>query len=50
VIGLHAFNNSLAYGFETETAWVSVMLGSIMLAGCLVGPRLFHRRPAAAHV
>jgi uncharacterized protein len=48
VIGLHAFNNSIAYGFETESAGVSIVLGSIMLTACMLGPRLFHSRRAAA--
>jgi len=43
VIGIHALNNSIAYGAETETATVSVVLGSLMLLGCMVGPRFFHR-------
>jgi membrane protease YdiL (CAAX protease family) len=47
VIGLHAFNNSIAYGFEVEAAGVSVVLGSLMLTGCMLGPRLFHARAAA---
>ncbi|MDQ3992117.1 MAG: CPBP family intramembrane metalloprotease, partial [Actinomycetota bacterium] len=38
VIGLHALNNSIAYGFETESAGVSIVLGSIVLTGCMLGP------------
>jgi membrane protease YdiL (CAAX protease family) len=48
VIGLHAFNNSIAYGFETESTTVSIVLGSIMLTGCMLGPRLLHGQRAAA--
>jgi membrane protease YdiL (CAAX protease family) len=48
VIGLHAFNNSIAYGAETENAAVSVILGTAMLLGCMIGPRFFHRSPATA--
>ena len=48
VIGLHALNNSVAYGFEVETAEVSVVLGSVMLTACMFGPRLFHAPRAAA--
>jgi membrane protease YdiL (CAAX protease family) len=48
VIGLHAFNNSIAYGVETENATVSLVLGSLMLAGCMLGPRLIHSRRTAA--
>jgi uncharacterized protein len=44
VIGLHAFNNSLAYGAQ-EGAWgVSAVLGPLMLAACVVAPRLFSDR------
>jgi uncharacterized protein len=48
VIGLHAFNNSLAYGFEADAAAVSLVLGPLMLAGCMVAPRVLHppRAPA----
>ena len=49
VIGLHAFNNSIAYGVETENAAVSVVMGSIMLLACTAGPRFLHRTPAGAH-
>ena len=49
VIGLHAFNNSIAYGVETENVAVSVSLGSIMLLACIAGPRFFHRAPSGAH-
>ena len=48
VIGLHALNNSVAYGFEAENAVVALVLGSIMLAGCTVGPRLLHPARSAA--
>ena len=42
VIGLHALNNSVAYGAATDTAAVSLVLGPLMLTGCMLGPRLFH--------
>jgi membrane protease YdiL (CAAX protease family) len=42
VIGLHALNNSIAYGAATESAAVSIVLGSLVLAGCMAGPRLLH--------
>ena len=48
VIGLHALNNSVAYGFEVEAAGPSLVFGSLMLAGCMLGPRLFHAPRAAA--
>ena len=44
VIGLHAFNNSLAYGAQ-EGAWgVSAVLGPLMLAACVIAPRFFSDR------
>ena len=48
MIGLHAFNNSIAYGAEVDSAAVSLVLGSLMLTGCMLGPRLFHPRIATA--
>lgn len=48
VIGLHALNNSIAYGSETENAAVSLVLGGLMLLGCMLGPRLLHPRRTAA--
>jgi membrane protease YdiL (CAAX protease family) len=45
-IGLHAFNNSIAYGVSVDNAAVSLVLGPLMLIGCLAGPRLLHRRIA----
>jgi membrane protease YdiL (CAAX protease family) len=48
VIGLHAFNNSIAYGVDSENAAVSLILGSAMLAACMLGPRLFHSRRTMA--
>lgn len=49
VIGLHALNNSVAYGADTGNATVSLVIGSLMLAFCMLGPRLIHprRTPAA---
>jgi membrane protease YdiL (CAAX protease family) len=48
VIGLHALNNSVAYGFEVDNAAVSLVLGSVMLAACMLGPRLLHAPRATA--
>jgi uncharacterized protein len=48
VIALHALNNSIAYGAEVEAAGVSLVLGSLMLAGCAIAPRVLHPRSAAA--
>jgi hypothetical protein len=42
VIGLHALNNSIAYGYEAETVVVPLVFGSLMMALCTVGPRLLH--------
>jgi membrane protease YdiL (CAAX protease family) len=48
VIGLHALNNSIAYGAEADNAAVSLILGSLMLTACIAGPRLFHPPRTAA--
>ncbi|HYH57731.1 MAG TPA: type II CAAX endopeptidase family protein [Thermoleophilaceae bacterium] len=49
-IGLHAFNNAIAYGVATDSAEVSLIVGPLMLAGCMAAPRLLHpaRSPARA--
>ena len=47
-IGLHAFNNSIAYGAEVDSAAVALVLGPLMLIGCMVAPRLLHPRVATA--
>jgi hypothetical protein len=47
VIGFHALNNSIAYGADTESAAVSLVLGSLMLVFCMLGPRLLHPRRTA---
>jgi hypothetical protein len=46
VIGLHALNNTVAYAAAADAAAVSLILGSLMLAGCLAGPRFVHPRTA----
>jgi membrane protease YdiL (CAAX protease family) len=43
-IALHAFNNSIAYGVSVDDATVSLVLGPLMLLGCMFGPRFLHRR------
>ena len=48
VIALHALNNSVAYGFEAENVAVPVIVGLVMLIGCMVAPRLLHPRRTAA--
>lgn len=46
-IGLHAFNNAIAYGVATDSVAVSLVLGPLMLAGCMLIPLLQPRRSAA---
>jgi membrane protease YdiL (CAAX protease family) len=48
VIGLHALNNAVAYGVSTDEASVSLVLGPLMLLGCMLGPRLIHPPRTAA--
>ena len=46
VIGMHAFNNSVAYAATADGGWqVSVVVGPLVLAACLLAPRFF--RPSA---
>jgi membrane protease YdiL (CAAX protease family) len=46
VIGMHAFNNSVAYAVQADDGWqVSLAVGPVVLAACILAPRLF--RPAA---
>ena len=50
VIALHAINNALAFGVQTEgdgTA-VSLTVGLGMIAACVLVPRMLRRAPAAA--
>ena len=45
VIGMHAFNNSVAYAAQADDGWqVSLALGPVVLAACMLAPRFF--RPA----
>jgi membrane protease YdiL (CAAX protease family) len=50
VIGLHALNNAIAYGAQTDGSgtWVSVAFGVAALVGCAVAPRLLPRAPATS--
>lgn len=48
VIGLHALNNAVAYGFAVEEAAPSLVFGPLMLIACTLGPRLFHAPRTAA--
>jgi uncharacterized protein len=47
VIGLHALNNSVAYGVQADAWEVSVVLGPLVIAACALAPRLT-RAPRAA--
>jgi uncharacterized protein len=47
VIGLHAFNNAIAYGFAVEEPGPSLVFGPLMFLGCIFGPRLLHSRRTA---
>ena len=48
VIGMHAFNNSLAYAVQADDGWqVSVVLGPLVLAACALVPRLLPSGPGA---
>jgi uncharacterized protein len=49
VIGLHAFNNAIAYGVAVENASVSLVLGPLMLAACMLLPRLSPPVPIPRH-
>jgi len=49
VIGMHAFNNAIAYAAQADGGWqVSLAVGPLVLAGCVLAPRLMERRPSAA--
>jgi membrane protease YdiL (CAAX protease family) len=49
VIGLHAFNNAIAYGVAVEDASVSLVLGPLMLVACMLLPRLAPAVPIPRH-
>ena len=48
VIALHAVNNSLAYGSQADAWEVSAVLGPLMLAACVVAPRVLPSGPRPA--
>ena len=49
VIGMHAFNNSVAYAAQADGGWqVSLVVGPLVLAACVLAPRLLGQRPRAA--
>lgn len=46
VIGMHVFNNALAYAVQADDGWqVSVVVGPLVLAACAVVPRLLPDGP-----
>lgn len=46
VIGMHAFNNALAYAVQADDGWqVSVVVGPLVLVACAVVPRLLPPGP-----
>jgi membrane protease YdiL (CAAX protease family) len=48
-IALHSINNSIAYAAQVNDGWtVSVVVGPLMLAACMLVPRLVRRPPAPA--
>jgi uncharacterized protein len=49
VVGLHAFNNAIAYGVAVEDASVSLVLGPLMLVACMLLPRLSPPAPVPRH-
>ena len=49
VIGLHSFNNAIAYGVAVEDASVSLVLGPLMLVACMLLPRLSPAVPVPRH-
>ena len=50
VIGMHAFNNALAYAVQADDGWqVSVVVGPLVLAACAVVPRLLPPGPRVQH-
>ena len=49
VIGMHAFNNSVAYAAQADGGWqVSIVVGPLVLAGCVLAPRLLGKGPRVA--
>jgi len=49
VIGMHAFNNALAYAVQADDGWlVSVVVGPLMLGACALVPRILPAAPRLA--
>jgi membrane protease YdiL (CAAX protease family) len=50
VIGMHAFNNSLAFAVQADDGWqVSVVAGPLVLAACALVPRMLPPGPRKVH-
>ena len=51
VVGMHAFNNAVAYAVQADGGWqVSVVVGPLMIAAAMVAPRLLPPGPRALPV
>jgi hypothetical protein len=48
VIALHALNNAIAFGVTIKDPGISLVLGPLMLAACMLVPRAQRQRPAMA--
>lgn len=49
VIGMHAFNNAVAYAVQADDGWqVSVVLAPLVLGACALAPRLLPSMPRPA--
>ncbi|NLT05393.1 MAG: CPBP family intramembrane metalloprotease [Solirubrobacterales bacterium] len=47
VIGMHAFNNAVAFSAQVDDGWrIAVFAGPLMLAACIVLPRLMRDGPS----
>ena len=47
VIGMHAFNNTIAFSAQADDGWkVAVVAGPAMLAACVLLPRLLPDGPS----
>ena len=47
-IGMHALNNAIAYAAQADGGWqVSLAVGPLVLAACVLAPRLLEQRPRA---
>jgi len=49
VIGMHAFNNAVAYAAQADGGWqVSVVVGPLVLVACALAPRFLRPGPRSA--